>query len=97
MEKAEHVAKRIALNALQGLDLDTLNRLYHEAWDRMIEAGLHQQAFDITEPVMEYFIDGIDAAADDENQSHLKRIVATAYMAMCHATLRDDIDQAQRS
>lgn len=61
----------------------------------MVDAELHTQLFDITEPVMDYFIDGIDEAADDEEQTNLRTLVAKAIMAMQRALMVSDVDQAQ--
>ena len=95
MEKADQIAATIAARAFATLTMEDLERIYHVEADRMIEAGLHQQQFDVMEPLMEYHIDGIDEAADDENQTHLKILVSKAIVQMQQYTMRGDVDAAQ--
>lgn len=94
MQHTRRTIEGIAVSALVNLHMDSLTAIYHEASDRMIDAGLYQQQFDIMEPLMEYHIDGIDEATDDENQTNLKTLAAHAYIQMQNAINRHDIDQA---
>lgn len=97
MEHIENTAHAIALKALLHLELDDLNRIYHAECDKMVDADLHSELFTITEPVMEYFIDGIDEAADDEQQTNLKTLVCYAILQMQSAILADDIRTAREA
>lgn len=60
------------------LDLDTLHTLWDTALDQAYQRNLDSLIQEAYAQVLEYFVDGIDEAADDENQTILKRKVAGA-------------------
>ena len=71
--------KEIAVNLmLSTLDLDRLHILWDMALDSAYERNLDSCIQEAYAQVLDYFIDGIDEASDDEHQTVLKRKVAGA-------------------
>lgn len=78
MDNVRPTVKSVTVDYFSQLTLEHLTQIWHATADSAIHYDLHNQHFNAMEPLMDYHIDGIDAAADDEAQSNLRRLVATS-------------------
>ncbi len=76
MENIAPTARAACIAYFTKGSMDQLNSIWHATADRAIELDLTTAHFNAMEPLMEYYVDGIDEAADDDNQTNLKALVA---------------------